>query len=637
MMLWFLSAIAAVLATLLQYGFPPSAAGRGARSWALMLLRGAGMGLLAALLLDAPVGGSRAPTPAVALDVSASWRRGDEAGRAWRTALERVRALSADSVWLFGDSVRAGARDGGGLTSGPSDVGSRVAAVTERALAAGRPVVVITDGELDDPQSVTALPAGSRVDVVAGAAAPDLAVAGLDAPRGAVSGDSIVIRVELASGVAGSGPGRLTVALDGRVLAATAVDSTAPYTRRTVELRVRLPEGDGRRILGAFVSADRDAERRNDTLATVIEVARQAGVVVVTTAPDEDLRFALAVLRGTLALPVRAYLRLAPGLWRTEGTLAPVSEGEVRQAVRDAPVAMLHGDTAVFGVPLAAARGPLALVPAVGPGPDAGATGGRAEWFATAAPPSPLAPALNGIAWDSLSPLDVGAPAVGDWNALEVKRARQFEARAVITGASRPRRRVVVNATGMWRWAFRGERGPGADAFAGLWGSLFDWLAAERGDPRAAATADAVIRAGEPIRWRRGGARADSVVRLRLTRRGGSGASSSDTVTIRFPGGGAGSTGPADSGGEARSVAESRPLEPGIWDAEVRGGAVTLVVNASREWVPRPPTVRSGAVEGSGAAMAGAVPGLRSFGLAYAALALVLCADWAARRRVGLR
>jgi len=42
------------------------------------------------------------------------------------------------------------------------------------------------------------------------------------------------------------------------------------------------------------------------------------------TAPDFDAREAVAALRGVTSLPTRAYYRVAPGAWRTDGTLARV-------------------------------------------------------------------------------------------------------------------------------------------------------------------------------------------------------------------------------------------------------------------------------------------------------------------------
>src|SRR4029079_4938350 len=98
----------------------------------------------------------------------------------------------------------------------------------------------------------------------------------------------------------------------------------------------------------AGVSVAGDAEPRNDTLAIAVDLSRAASAVFVSTSPDFDARYALAVLRGALAVPTRGSFRVAPGAWRVDGSLAPISEADVRAAFRDAPVAILHGDTAAF-------------------------------------------------------------------------------------------------------------------------------------------------------------------------------------------------------------------------------------------------------------------------------------------------
>jgi hypothetical protein len=174
---------------------------------------------------------------------------------------------------------------------------------------------------------------------------------------------------------------------------------------------------------------------------------------------------------------------------------------------------------------------------------------------------------------------------------------------------------VVVGASGFWRWQFRG--GASADAYATLWGSIFDWLSAERSDPRAALPAEGVLRAGDRIRWRRGSG-SDSVVTVVLRRRGGT---RDDSIALRF--------------GAAGTIAESDPLPAGIYDARVPGGAAVLVVNESRELLPRGPTIRSGEVGASAAT--GDQPRLRGLGWIYVLILLALCGEWLLRRRLGLR
>jgi hypothetical protein len=565
------------------------------------LLRALALTLLLALLLDAPAGRRHAPRAYALLDASASWLRGNDS-TAWRTARERVRRGGADSTLLFGDSVRA-SRD-----AVPGDLASNVRPAVERALAAGRPVIVVTDGEVDDPDALQALPAGSRVEVIDRPLRRDAALASIEAPRAAVSGDTVDARIAILAGNGGAASGRVTLLLGDRALGVAALESLPPFGETRVSMRVPIDGPDGARPLRAIVSTAGDAEPRNDTLAVTLEIARGAGAVFVSTSPDYDARYTLSVLRGALALPTRGFFRVAPGMWRADGALGGVPEADVRRAVREAPLVIVHGDSTVFGPPLAATRGALALL-----APPSAREG---DWYVSGVPTSPLAGTLSGLPWDSLPPLEVSsAMPRGDWRGLEAARARQFERRVAIAGYERPRRVVVVGASGFWRWQFRG--GVGAEAFATLWGSIFDWLAEERADRRAAVPAEGVLRAGEPVRWRRGGDD-DSLVVATLRPQGRTGM---DSVTLRFEGG--------------ATMAMTAPLAAGLYDVTVPGGTTVLTVNPSREWLPRAPALRSGSV--GGGPPLGEPPRLRERWWMYAVLLGALCGEWVLRRRLGLR
>jgi hypothetical protein len=286
-----------------------------------------------------------------------------------------------------------------------------------------------------------------------------------------------------------------------------------------------------------------------------------------------------------------------------------VSEEAVRRAVGAAPLVVLHGDTALFGPPRSATRGALALV--APPPPNTG------EWFATGAPLSPMSTALTGMAWDSLPPLEVSAsmPTDVEFEVLETRRARRLDRRVAIAGWERPRRIIIAGAAGFWRWRFRG--GVGTEAYTATWGSIFDWLAGERSDVRAAVPAMGAVRAGDAIVWHRGTA-PDSVVPAVLTRRGGTGA---DTVALRF--------------GGTNTTAESPSLTPGVYDVRTLGGASVLVVNASPELLPRRPTVRPG-THGTRPAR-GERPRAQDYSWLFGAALVALCSEWILRRRVGLR
>jgi hypothetical protein len=604
MIAWIVAASAGVALAVLVYRWREP--GALATLLPFVALRALALTLVSALLLDAPAGRRRPAPPLVALDVSESWTRAGD-GAAWRDALARARALATDSLILMGDSVRAGS-----APQRPSDLSSRLQPLAERALGAGRPLVLITDGEVDDPASARNLPAGSRVDVRAAGSALDAAVVSIEAPRAVVSGDTVELRVTVRAGGAPAPAGSLVIALNGRELSTVPLGELAARAERTESVRVPVAGPPGAAVLEAAARVANDAEPRNNSVALPIDVARAAGAVLVSSSPDYDSRFLLPVLRGAVALPTRGYYRVSPAQWRQDGTLTPVSEPDVRRALREAPLAILHGDTAVFGAPRTAASGSLALFAPPAPSGD--------EWYAAAAPPSPIAAALSGIAWDSLPPIDV-ASSVGmnGWQGLVVARGRQYERRPAIVGSESGRRIVVVGASGLWRWSFRG--GTSADAYAALWGSIFDWLSAERMDARGAIPAEGLVRAGERIRWRRGGAPTggDSVVTAVLTRRGAP--AEEDSVTLRFGAGG--------------TVAESDPLPAGLYDVRVPGGSAVLAVNASHELLPRAPTLSSGNV--GGAATVGDRPRLRDRWWPYVVVVLALCAEWLLRRRRGLR
>jgi hypothetical protein len=397
--------------------------------------------------------------------------------------------------------------------------------------------------------------------------------------------------------------------MDGRTVATAPLDSLGAFAERTVVLRFVPSGGAGDRELRATIQSLGDREPSNDAGSAVIDVTTAAAAVLVSSSPDLDARELGAMLRGTVALPAKSYLRVAPGQWREDGSLAPVREETVRRAVQAAPLVVLHGDTALFGPPRSITRGALALV--APPPPNSG------EWFATGAPLSPMSTSLTGMAWDSLPPLEVSASMPSDvqFEVLEARRARRLDRRVAIAGWERPRRIIVAGAAGFWRWRFRG--GVGSEAYTATWGSIFDWLAGERSDVRAAVPATSAVRAGDPIIWQRG-TDPDSVISAVLVRRGGTVA---DTVPLRF--------------GGTNTTAESSPLTPGIYDVTTRGGTSLLVVNPSSELLPRRPTVRSGTY-GTRAAR-GERPRAQDYSWLFGAALIALCSEWILRRRAGLR
>ena len=598
---WLLAAAAGAAFALLQYEWRRTH--QGLLRVTAGILRWLAATFVVALLLDAPSGPALPVRSWVALDASQSMRRGDSL--LWRAALDSGRSAQPESTLLFGDSTRSA------RVTIPTtlDKKSELRPLADRAIAAGHPIVLITDGELDDPESASGFPVGSRVIVMPRARLSDASLISFDLPRALVSGDTATGQVTIGAGNDGTRSGNVIVRVDGKDVAKTPFDALPAFATRRIEMRFRISGAAGPAIVQAIVAADGDGVPGNDTVSVAVDRSRSASAVFVSTSPDFDSRAALGLLRGALALPVRGFLRVAPGVWRIDGTLTPVSESEVRASLRDAPIAIIHGDSAVFGPPRSATSAPFALLVPV---PDT-----TAEWYVAGTPVSPLSPAFAGVGWDSLPPLLVGGNAPrGAWTALEASPGRTGTPRALVVGTDTPRRTVTVVASGFWRWQFRG--GSSADAFAAFWGGTFDWLSGERADKRAAIPDAASFRAGEAIRWRRGGV-GDSVVHLGMRRRNGPG--QSDSLTLHFATG--------------ATIAESPSLDPGIYDVTVRGGAAILAVNASSEWLPRTVRIRSGPIK-SGISV-GSQPKLRDQLWIYVLTVGLLCAEWLIRRRIGMR
>ena len=603
-------------------GYAPAMSGRPVFGW-LALARALATALVTAVALGAPVPSVAPTTGLVGLDVSASWTRAADA-RAPRAALDSAARLATGArttILGFGESMRVVAA-GTNVVARLADGATRVTAIAESATTTGVPLTVVTDGEIDDADALARVPAGSRLLVLRVTRGLDAAVADVEAPAALAPGDTATVTVTVAADAAGAEAGRVGVHLEGGTTVIHELPALGPYGRTSVVLRVPVaPDAHPRTaVLSASVTSGGDRETRNDTLSRAVEITSAPRAVVVSTSPDYDVALTLAVLRGALAVPVRAYYRVAPGAWRVAGTLAAVSEADVRSAASAAGLLVVHGDTAVFGAPRLFARGALALVP-TSPAADSAPD----TYASPALSPGPLT-AVTGIPWDSLAPLDVAQTGpdasaavtrLGErWTGVLARVGRRGPARAVVAGGvdAAGRRVAVVAARGFWRWAFRG--GVGAAASETVWGALFDWLA--DAPPRVAdalVPVDAAVRTGAPVRWR-GAAATDSVVRVSLLRRG----SRAPVVLI------------ARRDPATRELRSDSP-PPGVYD--LRAGAV-LVVNVSAELLPRRVVLRSGPI---GSALAGsasrAMPLEPGWPLAFATL--LLCAEWVARRRLGLR
>jgi len=141
---WLLALVAGIVVAVIQYGWRELRSGRS--TIVAAALRVAAVTVVVALLLDAPAAPAKPVTTWAALDASASMTRGDSG--VWRASRDSIRRVGAESVFVFGDSVRRLSD-----ASKPVDQSSRLRPVVERAIGAGHPLVVVTDGELDDPDA----------------------------------------------------------------------------------------------------------------------------------------------------------------------------------------------------------------------------------------------------------------------------------------------------------------------------------------------------------------------------------------------------------------------------------------------------------------------------------------------------
>ena len=603
---WLLAAIIGSMIAALHYGPRVRATAVRVPLIGPAFLRAVAATMLAALLLRAPVPGGASLRQLVALDVSSSWMRGGVEGSRWAEAVRLATAAAAgDSLLLFGDSLRLATRP----PSRPTEASSSARAAADYARREGRSLLLITDGEGGElPRG--SLPAGSRVVALRRPAVRDLAIESVELPERAAPGDTVVVRLTVRAGEQGSSAATVLFAFGGSRLVETPVAAIDSLGERQVIVRFAVPAVSGPQLARAIARMPNDPEPANDTLEDVVEVTRTPVAVLVSSAPDPDARDVLEALRGALAAPPVGYYRVAPGQWRGAASLQPVTETEVRRALLGAPIAALHGDTALFGAPSEVARGSLLLI-------VPGVAEARGEWRATPTPDSPIAAALTGIPWDSVPPIDPAAGAAkGDWIALGATPAGGGSMRAVVAGSeSAGRRRAVVAASGMWRWRARG--GVPGDAYNALWGALVDWVSRIRPDARSALPEAQAVREGDVITWRRGGP--DTTVTVIVRRRHRT--AWADTLHLVFGGG--------------STTTQSPALPAGEYLVGMTGGSATLVVNRSREWLPMRQTLHDLTLAGEGP-RSPSIP-LRDRWWAYAIVLAALCGEWVSRRRVGLR
>jgi hypothetical protein len=545
---------------------------------------------------------ARLQRPLVLLDGSLSM---SAPGGRWAEARGAARRIG--DVRMFGDE-RATA------DTAPDRGRSLLRPALTAAAASDRPVVVLTDGEIEDAADLPPELIGrATVQSLPRMPTRDIALTSVAGPARVTAGDSIALEVE-ARAIAGATSDSLLIEVlsgDRRLTSRRLVLAA----NGTAKARITLPSGGvgpGDHVLQVRLGGSGDQEPRTDTRLHLVTVAPTPGVVLVAAPADWDSRFLFRALRDVAQLPVRGYVRLDRDRWRSMSDLALVDLERVRQAARGADLLILKGD------PGSLAEGSRARGIWRWPSGETGAAPISGDWYLSGVEVSPIAGALLGQPVDSFPPatrLLPYDPGPGDWIGLNAQLGRRGAARPAVTGRQEGRvRSVMVAADGLWRWAFRG--GSSEQSYRTWVASTASWLLGGADSVRGvAAPVRPVVQNGRPLvfEWAGSGpATASAVV--------WTGLNPPRTDTLRFDGAGrAGVDLPPGqfryrfAGGGGGTVAVEQ------YSDELLPGPVTLTSRQAK--VPRPEE-RTAARDW-----------LWLFGICIAALSV----EWLARRRLGLR
>lgn len=606
MALLLLIVVTALAVSGLTYAWLEAAPGSGfgptlRRNLVPFLGRAVAWSALGILLADLSCAVRRGPgEPLVLLDASLSLAA--DSGR-WAEARDSARHWG--EVRYFGDE-----RAGG--DSMPTRGRSLLGPALEAAAASSRPVVVVSDGEIEDVGDLPAdLLTRTSLRVFPRHRGIDLAITGVDAPARVTAGDSVPLSISVrAFGDSAQPRATLLVRLGDRTLTTRAV---TPVARGEVVTRLVLPSSALRpetNVLTVALDSMHDAEPRDDARTVLVTVTPTPGVVLLAEPGDWDSRFLYRALKDVAQLPVRGFVQVEAGRWRNYSDLSPVSPDQVRRAARGADLLIVKGDQAEARS--SNARG-------IWHWPSGrGSSGHTGDWYLKAAPSSPLAGAFVGMPVDSFPPAVEIIPAPvdsGTWIALTAQLGRRGSERPVVIGrAGNTRREMTVLADGLWRWGFRG--GSSEQAYRSFVAAAASWLlgGADSATGRARPVRP-VVANGRPVVFEWLGASRPVPLEVvwsegTITRRD----------TLRF-----------DGAGRAEAW-----LPVGAYRYRLEGGgAGTVAVEEfSEEWLPRPVVLENRQAQTLAAAGASRARGwVWLFGLCVLGLAV----EWMGRRRLGLR
>lgn len=575
----------------------------GRRGWVPLTCRAIAWSALGLLLVNVSCPVSGTPLrPLVLLDGSLSM---DAAGGRWTEAQDS--AARWGEVRLFGDARPS-------PDSTPSRGRSLLAPGLLAASAAGRPLIIVTDGEVEDSRDVPQdLLIRSGIRLFPRAAQSDLAITRVTGPSRVSEGDSIPLEVEVQPAGGNtvdsvrvevlSGPSRLafrTVRLRGEASGrARIVVPSAPLS-------------SGGHLLRIALAGAADSEPRTDVRLHLVTVAPTPGVVFLAAPADWDSRFLYRTLREVGQLPIRGYVRLTGDRWRSMSDLRAVPADAVRRAARRADLLVLKGGATEM------ADGTTARGIWSWPSGEGGETQVSGDWYLSPADASPVAGAFLGQPVDSfppavlLTPMETGP---GDWVALYGQLGRRGPQRPAAFGRQAGRvRRVTVAVEGLWRWPFRG--GSSEQSYRSWAAATMSWLLGGVDSARGVARpVQPVVQNGRPVvfEWLKPG----SAV--------------SQAVTLSSPGGQRSDTLHFDGDGRAPIW-----LQPGEYRYTLSGGGAGIIAveQYSEELLPRRVTLT--AHEGRNTRSTGRTAA-RDWLWLFGVCVLALSGEWLARRRLGLR
>jgi hypothetical protein len=575
----------------------------GRRGWVPLICRGIAWTALGLLLVNVSCPVPGVPLrPLALLDASLSMTA---AGGRWSEA--RDSAVRWGEVRYFGDERSS-------FDSTPSRGRSLLAPALLGASASDRPLIVITDGEIEDAREVPPdLLARSAIRLFSRIPQADLAITRVSGPGRVSSGDSIPLEVEvqLAGEHAADSVG-LEVLWGSSRLARKSVRLRGEGAGRA---RIAIPSSglaSGEYLLRVALARAADTEPRTDSRLHLVTVTATPGVVFLASPADWDSRFLYRTLREVGQLPVRGYLRFDGGRWRSMSDLRPVPTEVVRRAARNADLLILKGDVGEFASG-SGARGIWSWPSGAGVG-----TSIPGDWYLSESNDSPLGGAFLGQPLDSFPPAILLTPMrVGprDWVALYAQLGRRGPERPAVFGSREGGvRRITVAIDGLWRWPFRG--GSSEQSYRSWVAAATSWLLGAADSAQGVARViQPVVPNGRPVvfEWLGSGSAVPQVVVW-------SGATGQTTDTLHFD-------------GDGRALAW---LTPGDFRYRFSGGGSgrVAVEQYSDELLPRALTLtphEGRAIRPTGRSAA------RDWLWLFGVCILALSGEWLARRRLGLR